>query len=130
MLLVCIEWFCIFGFKLFVDMIELRVEFGLIGIVGFNGCGKLNVLELLCWVMGVMFVKVLCGIGMDDVIFLGMLVWLVWNMVEVYLILDNSSWKVLVVFNDSEVFEVMCCIECEVGFVYRINGWDVRVWDV
>ena len=40
------------GFKSFVDPAELRIEPGLTGIVGPNGCGKSNLLEALRWVMG------------------------------------------------------------------------------
>ena len=40
------------GFKSFVDSTELRIEPGLTGIVGPNGCGKSNLLEALRWAMG------------------------------------------------------------------------------
>lgn len=40
------------GFKSFVEPAELRIEAGLTGIVGPNGCGKSNLLEAIRWVMG------------------------------------------------------------------------------
>jgi chromosome segregation protein len=40
------------GFKSFVEPAELRIESGLTGIVGPNGCGKSNLLEAIRWVMG------------------------------------------------------------------------------
>ena len=40
------------GFKSFVDPTEFRIEPGLTGVVGPNGCGKSNILEGLRWVMG------------------------------------------------------------------------------
>ncbi|WP_300529295.1 AAA family ATPase [Maricaulis sp.] len=40
------------GFKSFVDPTELRIDPGLTGIIGPNGCGKSNLLEALRWVMG------------------------------------------------------------------------------
>ncbi len=40
------------GFKSFVEPSELRIEPGLTGVVGPNGCGKSNLLEAIRWVMG------------------------------------------------------------------------------
>ena len=40
------------GFKSFVEPAELRIEPGLTGIVGPNGCGKSNLLEAMRWAMG------------------------------------------------------------------------------
>ena len=59
------------GFKSFVESTELRVEPGLTGVVGPNGCGKSNLLEAIRWVMGEGSPKSLRGGGMDDVIFAG-----------------------------------------------------------
>ena len=59
------------GFKSFVEASELRIEPGLTGVVGPNGCGKSNLLEAIRWVMGEGSPKSLRGGGMDDVIFAG-----------------------------------------------------------
>ena len=40
------------GFKSFCDPTDFRIEPGLTGVVGPNGCGKSNLLEALRWVMG------------------------------------------------------------------------------
>src|SRR3546814_11599872 len=59
------------GFKSFVDPAELRIEPGLTGIVGPNGCGKSNLLEAIRRVMGESSDKSMrCG-DMEDVIFAG-----------------------------------------------------------
>src|SRR5690349_24653215 len=59
------------GFKSFVEPAELRIEPGMTGVVGPNGCGKSNLLEAIRWVMGEGSPKSLRGGGMDDVIFAG-----------------------------------------------------------
>src|SRR5215207_9066875 len=59
------------GFKSFVEPAELRIEPGLTGVVGPNGCGKSNLLEAIRWAMGESSPKSLRGGGMEDVIFAG-----------------------------------------------------------
>ena len=53
------------GFKSFVEPTEFRIEPGLTGIVGPNGCGKSNLLEALRWVMGANSAKAMRAGGMD-----------------------------------------------------------------
>ena len=59
------------GFKSFCDSAEFRIEPGLTGVVGPNGCGKSNLVEALRWVMGESSFKNMRGSGMEDVIFAG-----------------------------------------------------------
>ena len=59
------------GFKSFCDSAEFRIEPGLTGVVGPNGCGKSNLVEALRWVMGESSFKNMRASGMDDVIFSG-----------------------------------------------------------
>ena len=59
------------GFKSFVEPSTLRIEPGLTGVVGPNGCGKSNLLEAIRWVMGENSPKSMRSGGMDDVIFAG-----------------------------------------------------------
>ena len=114
------------GFKSFVDATELRIEPGVTGIVGPNGCGKSNLLEALRWVMGANSAKAMRAGGMDDVIFSGSGNRPARNTAEVGLVLDNSARTAPAAFNDSEILEVTRRIEREAGSTYRVNGKEVR----
>ena len=118
------------GFKSFVDPTELIIQQGMTGIVGPNGCGKSNLLEALRWVMGETSAKLIRGSEMDDVIFAGTSKRPARNLAEVALVLDNSSRRAPVAFNDHVELEISRRIEREAGSAYRINGKDVRARDV
>ena len=53
------------GFKSFVDPTDLRIDPGLTGVIGPNGCGKSNLLEALRWVMGATSAKSLRGTSLS-----------------------------------------------------------------
>ena len=110
------------GFKSFVEPAELRIEPGLTGVVGPNGCGKSNLLEAIRWVMGESSPKSMRGGGMEDVIFAGTAQRPARDFAEVVLHADTGD-------NDSEM-EVVRRIERGAGSAYRINGRDVRAKDV
>ncbi len=118
------------GFKSFVDPTEFRIEPGLTGIVGPNGCGKSNLLEALRWVMGANSAKAMRAGGMDDVIFAGASNRPSRNHAEVSLTIDNSSRRAPPAFNDHPVIEVVRRIDRGAGSTYRINGREVRARDV
>ena len=118
------------GFKSFCDAAEFKIEAGLTGIVGPNGCGKSNLVEALRWVMGESSFKNMRGSGMEDVIFAGSGKRPSRNNAEVGLLLDNADRRAPAAFNDSETIEVTRRIEREAGSTYRVNGKEVRARDV
>ena len=118
------------GFKSFCDSAEFRIEPGLTGVVGPNGCGKSNLVEALRWVMGESSFKNMRASGMEDVIFAGSGRRPSRNNAEVGLLLDNSDRRAPAAFNDSETIEVTRRIERDLGSTYRVNGKEVRARDV
>jgi chromosome segregation protein len=118
------------GFKSFVEPTEFRIEPGLTGIVGPNGCGKSNLLEALRWVMGANSAKAMRAGGMDDVIFSGTASRPARNHAEVALTIDNADRQAPAAFNDHPVIEVVRRIDRGEGSTYRINGREVRARDV
>ena len=116
------------GFKSFVEPAELRIESGLTGIVGPNGCGKSNLLEAIRWVMGESSAKSMRGAGMEDVIFAGTASRPPRDFAEVTILAERSDDTA---GNDTdEELEVTRRIERGAGSAYRSNGRDVRAKDV
>ena len=109
------------GFKSFVEPSELRIEPGLTGIVGPNGCGKSNLLEAIRWVMGENSPKSMRSGGMEDVIFAGTQQRPARDFAEVVLQAEDD---------DGEELQVVRRIERGAGSAYRVNGQDVRAKDV
>ncbi|GGC11144.1 chromosome partition protein Smc [Novosphingobium endophyticum] len=113
------------GFKSFVEPAELRIEPGLTGVVGPNGCGKSNLLEAIRWVMGESSPKSMRGGGMEDVIFAGTSTRPPRSFAEVVL-----SGETAPIDGAREELEVVRRIERGAGSAYRVNGRDVRAKDV
>ena len=109
------------GFKSFVEPAELRIEPGLTGVVGPNGCGKSNLLEAIRWVMGENSPKSMRSGGMEDVIFAGTSTRPPRDFAEVVLHAHDEDGEDLVVTRR---------IERGAGSAYRVNGRDVRAKDV
>ena len=109
------------GFKSFVEPAELRIEPGLTGVVGPNGCGKSNLLEAIRWVMGESSPKSMRGGGMEDVIFAGTAQRPSRDFAEVVLLAEDDQ---------REELEVVRRIERGAGSAYRVNGRDTRAKDV
>ena len=116
------------GFKSFVEPAELRIEPGLTGVVGPNGCGKSNLLEAIRWVMGEGSPKSLRGGGMEDIIFAGTATRPARDFAEVSLLIERQAAEAE---NDAGgESEVTRRIERGAGSAYRIDGRDVRQKDV
>ncbi len=113
------------GFKSFVEPAELRIEPGLTGVVGPNGCGKSNLLEAIRWAMGESSPKSLRGGGMDDVIFAGTATRPPRDFAEVSILLERDSTEA-----GGDETEVTRRIERGPGSAYRLDGRDVRAKDV
>ena len=114
------------GFKSFVEPAELRIEPGLTGVVGPNGCGKSNLLEAIRWTMGESSPKSLRGGGMDDVIFAGTATRPPRDFAEVSILLERDAPEE----GGRGESEVTRRIERGAGSAYRIDGRDVRAKDV
>jgi len=120
------------GFKSFVDATELRIEQGLTGIVGPNGCGKSNLLEAIRWVMGEASARSMRGGGMEDVIFAGTATRPRRDFAEVMLhasVPPGDGTPAIDTGTDGEL-EITRRIERGAGSAYRANGKDVRAKDV
>ena len=109
------------GFKSFVEPSTLRIEPGLTGVVGPNGCGKSNLLEAIRWVMGENSPKSMRSGGMEDVIFAGTATRPPRDFAEVQLSAESD---------EGDELEVIRRIERGAGSAYRVNGKDVRAKDV
>src|ERR1700674_738888 len=118
------------GFKSFCDSADFKIEPGLTGVVGPNGCGKSNLVEALRWVMGESSHKAMRAADMDDVIFSGTNSRPARNNAEVAMVIDNAARKAPAQFNEHETLDVSRRIERESGSTYRINGREVRARDV
>jgi len=114
------------GFKSFVDAADLRIEPGLTGIVGPNGCGKSNLLEALRWTMGETSARSLRGAGMEDVIFAGTATRPAREFAEVSMLIERAPGA----DGGVEETEIVRRIERGAGSAYRIDGRDVRAKDV
>src|ERR1041385_9227202 len=106
------------GFQRLLAPADLRIEPGLTGIVGPNGCGKSNLLEGLRWCMGESSARQMRGGGMDDVIFNGTSERPARNVAEVILHLENRDRTAPSAFNDLEEIEICRRIERESGSAY------------
>ena len=116
------------GFKSFIDPAEFRIEPGLTGVVGPNGCGKSNLVEALRWVMGENRVKQMRGGEMTDVIFNGTDTKLALGFAEVSVTFDNTCRTLAAVNTDEVVITRRLFRSGESE--YLINKTPVRLKDI
>ncbi len=81
----------VFGFKSFMNKVEVDFGSGMTCVIGPNGCGKSNISDAIRWVLGEQNPRLLRGESMDDVIFNGTRVRKPLGMAEVSLILSNEA---------------------------------------
>src|SRR5579872_4765414 len=79
------------GFKSFVDPTTVLVPSNLVAVVGPNGCGKSNIIDAVCWVMGESSAKYLRGESLTDVIFNGSTARKPVGQASIELIFDNQD---------------------------------------
>lgn len=81
----------VYGFKSFSDKLSMRFDFPVTGVVGPNGCGKSNVVDVVRWVLGEQSAKALRGKTMQDLIFSGTEQRKSMSYCEAALFLDNKE---------------------------------------
>lgn len=79
------------GFKSFVDPTTVLLPSNLVAVVGPNGCGKSNIIDAVCWVMGESSAKYLRGESLTDVIFNGSSSRKPVGLASVELVFDNQD---------------------------------------
>ncbi len=81
----------IFGFKSFLQRLDLKFDGQICALVGPNGCGKTNIVDAIRWALGEQRPTLLRGEKMEEVIFHGTKARKPLGMAEVTLTIDNSA---------------------------------------
>ena len=118
------------GFKSFVEPAELRIEPGLTGVVGPNGCGKSNIMDAVRWVLGESKASELRGESMQDVIFNGSTNRKPVSRASVELIFDNSLGRAMGQWSQYGELSVKRVLTRTGQSDYFINNQKVRRKDI
>ncbi len=118
------------GFKSFVDPTIVLVPSRLVAVVGPNGCGKSNIIDAVCWVMGESSAKYLRGESLTDVIFNGSSSRKPVGQASVELIFDNQDGSLGGEYASYSEISIRRLITREGDSSYFLNGTRCRRRDI
>lgn len=118
------------GFKSFVDPTTVLVPTPLVAIVGPNGCGKSNIIDAVCWVMGESSAKYLRGESLTDVIFNGSTVRKPVGLASVELVFDNQDGSLGGEYASYAEISIRRQITRDSESTYFLNGTRCRRRDI
>ncbi|HSW94007.1 MAG TPA: chromosome segregation protein SMC [Gammaproteobacteria bacterium] len=118
------------GFKSFVDPTTVLIPGHLVAIVGPNGCGKSNIIDAVCWVMGESSAKYLRGESLTDVIFNGSSARKPVGQASVELIFDNQEGSLGGEYASYSEISIRRQINRDSDSSYFLNGTRCRRKDI
>lgn len=118
------------GFKSFVDPTIVSVPSQLVAVVGPNGCGKSNIIDAVCWVMGESSAKYLRGESLTDVIFNGSSARKPVGQASVELVFDNQDGTLGGEYGSYAEISIRRLITREGDSHYYLNGTRCRRRDI
>lgn len=118
------------GFKSFVDPTTILLPSQLVAIVGPNGCGKSNVIDAVCWVMGESSAKYLRGESLTDVIFNGSSARKPVGQASVELVFDNQDGSIGGEYAGYAEISIRRLISRDGDACYFLNGVRCRRRDI
>lgn len=118
------------GFKSFVDPTTVLLPSNLVAVVGPNGCGKSNIIDAVCWVMGESSAKYLRGESLTDVIFNGSTARKPVGMASVELVFDNQDGSLGGEYASYSEISIRRQISRDSESAYFLNGVRCRRRDI
>lgn len=118
------------GFKSFVDPTTVQLPSNLVAVVGPNGCGKSNIIDAVCWVMGESSAKYLRGESLTDVIFNGSSSRKPVGQASVELIFDNQDGSIGGEYSTYSEISIRRVITRDSESSYYLNGTRCRRRDI
>ena len=118
------------GFKSFPDRTSLKVDTGVVAVVGPNGCGKSNIVDAFRWVMGESRATQLRQDTNADIIFSGTTERRASDLCSVELNLLNDGSRDIGMWGQYAELSIRREVERDGDSTYFINGQRVRRKDV